>query len=195
MQNVLAWDKDADPFHGQADLGYANRETRNWLLDSRPLTELEKFVFVSFREDGQSTKWTELGIPQARVAHDPRHLMLSGSSPNMIPLMMWDALSVPDVTVTIAGTTFFATKEAYSATNRRFKHTLGAGTDETGSTGTLFERCPTFARHNVVDNLSLVANLVDGGAVQIDAEGKDIVDLSVPDYLKRLDELYGRGRR
>ena len=195
MQNVLSWDRDTDPVGGQADLGYVNRETRNWLLQTQPLAELEKFTFVSFREDGHSTKWQELGLPKARVARDPRRLMLSGSSPNMIPLMMWDALGVPEVTVTIAGTTFFATKEAYSVGNRRFKHTLGADTDETGSTGTLFERCPTFARHNVVDNLSLVANLVDAGAVTIDAEGKEVIDLTIPDYLMRLDELYGRERR
>jgi hypothetical protein len=195
MQNVLSWDKDTDPFGGQADLGYVNRETRNWLLQTQPRAQLEKFLFVSFREDGHSTKWRELGLERARVAGDPRRLMLSGSSPNMIPLMMWDVLGVPDVTVTIAGTTFFATKEAYSPGNRRFKHTLGADTDETGSTGTLFERCPTFARHNVVDNLSLVANLVDAGVVGIDGEGKEVIDLTIPDYLLRLDELYGRERR
>jgi hypothetical protein len=195
MQNVLSWDQNTDSFGGQADLGYVNRETRNWLLHTRPMADLEKFLCVSFREEGHSTKWQELGLPQSRVAKDPRRLMLSGSSPNMIPLMMWDALSVPDVTVTIAGTTFFATKEAYSAGNRRFKHTLGADTDETGSTGGLFERCPTFARHNVVENLSLVANLVEAGAAQIDREGREVIDLSVPDYLHRLDELYGRERR
>jgi len=195
MQNVLSWSKDTDPFQGQADLAYVNRETRNWLLHTQPLAELEKFLFVSFREDGNSSKWKELGLRRARVANDPRRLMLSGSSPNMIPLMVWDALSVPDVTLTIAGTTFFATKEAYSRANRRFKHTLGADTDETGSTGTLFERCPTFARHNVVDNLTLVANLVDAGVINIDSEGREVINLTIPDYLHRLDELYGRERR
>jgi hypothetical protein len=195
MQNVLAWDPELDPFGGDVELAWANRETRNWLLETRPMADLARYRALSFREDGSSTKWKTLGLPHARVALDPRRLMLSGSSPNMVPLMVWDVLSVPDVQVTVAGTTFFATKEAYSVTNRRFKHTHGMDTDETGSTGQLFERCPTFARHNVVENLSLVANLVTAGAISIDAEGQAIVDMSIPDYLLRLDELYGRERR
>ena len=195
MQNVLKWEASNDPFGGACDLAYANRETRNWLLENRPMEKLQQFRALSFREDGRSDKWRQLGLSTARVAHDPRALMLSGSSPNMVPLMVWDLLSVPDVTVTIAGTTFFATQQAYSPDNRRFKHSLGKNTDETGSTGGLFERCPTFARHNVVDNLSLVANLVHSGSVGIDPEGQAIVELSIPDYLHRLDELYGRERR
>jgi hypothetical protein len=195
MQNVLAWDPDLDPFDGDIDLAYANRETRNWLLETRPMAELNRYGALSFREDGSSTKWKTLNLPHARVALDPRRLMLSGSSPNMVPLMVWDVLAVNDVTVTVAGTTFFATKEAYSATNRRYKHTHGRDTDETGSTGELFERCPTFARHNVVENLTLVANLVSSGAIAIDREGQAIVDMTIPDYLQRLDELYGKERR
>ena len=46
-----------------------------------------------------------------------------------------------------------------------------------------------------MDNLSLVANLVTAGVVQIDREGQEVIDLSIPDYLERLDELYGRERR
>ena len=194
MQNVLEWDPLTDPFGGHVTLAYANRETRNWLIETGPRVELERFDAVSFREDGSSDKWKQVGVSTARVATNPHRLMLSGSSPNMVPLMMWDVLSVPDVTATIAGTTFFATREAYSVGNRRYKHPLGKDTDETGSTGALFERCPTFARHNVVDNLSLVANLVHGGAVTIDAEGQKIVDLETIEYLAVLDDLYGKDR-
>jgi len=108
---------------------------------------------------------------------------------------MWDVLKVEGVSLTVAGTTFFASQTAYTDTNRRFKHTLGRPTDETGSTGELFERCPTFARHNVTENLSLLANLAQSGAIAVDDECRRVVELDVVDYLTELDELYGVERR
>ena len=195
MQGVLSWDPTTDVFGGATDLAYANRETRNWLRDTNQWSELSRFDQVSFRVEWTREEWQSRGVMNARPAHDPRLLMLSGSSPNMIPLMVWDVLRVPDTTVTVAGTTFFASSIAYSEVNRRFKHTLGKPTDETGSTGGLFERCPTFARHNVVDNLTLVANLVQSGAITMDAEGSEVVSWDVEHYLNVLDALYGIHRK
>ncbi len=193
MQDVVSWDTASDPLGGQCDLAYASRETRNWLRETGSWDQLADFAVTSLRVDEGS----ELGASQVplRRAHDPRRLMLGGSSPNMIPLMAWDVMRVPGVTLTMGGTTFFASQEAYTAGNRRFKHTSGRATDATGSTGELFERCPTFARHNVLENLTLIANWVSQGAVSADRPMARVAALSPEDYMAELDDLYGRDRR
>jgi len=193
MQDVLSWDADSDPLGGQCDLAYASRETRNWLRETSAWDQLEQFQVTSLRVD----EGAELGSETAalRRAHDPRKLMLGGSSPNMIPLMAWDIMRVPGVSLTMGGTTFFASQEAYTEGNRRFKHTSGRATDETGSTGELFERCPTFARHNVLENLTLLANWVKEGAISADKPMTRVVALSAEDYMAELDTLYGIERR
>ncbi len=193
MQDVLAWDAHSDPLGGQCDLAYASRETRNWLRETDAWNQLDQFQVTSLRVDEGS----ELGSETAalRRAHDPRKLMLGGSSPNMIPLMAWDIMRVPGVTLTMGGTTFFASQEAYTAGNRRFKHTSGRATDETGSTGEFFERCPTFARHNVLENLTLLANWVSEGAISADKPMARLVALSPEAYMAELDTLYGIERR
>lgn len=195
MQDVLRWDEASDPLNGRCELAYASRETRNWLRDQDKWSELSHFQAVSFRVDATSQSWQELGVGNLRSAHNPKRLMIGGSSPNMIPLMVWDLLKVPDVSLVVGGTTFFASQTAYTQTNRRFKHTLGKATDETGSTGELFERCPTFARHNVTENLALVANLVQAGALKADDDCRRVIDLPVSAYLAELDQLYGIDRR
>lgn len=194
MQDVLTWDPASDPLGGACDLAYASRETRNWIRESDSWSALAAFQAVSFRLDQSNTPLPPHDSTVLRAAYDPRLLMLGGSSPNMIPLMVWDVLKVPDVSLTLGGTTFFASSTAYTAGNRRFKHTLGRGTDETGSTGELFERCPTFARHNVSENLNLVANLLEGGTLVADEDTARVASMSLDEYLTVLDELYGKDR-
>ena len=193
MQDVLSWDAESDPLAGRCELAYASRETRNWLRESNAWDQLNGFNITSLRVD----EGADLGSNSAllRRAHDPRKLMLGGSSPNMIPLMAWDIMRVPGVNLTMGGTTFFASQEAYTAGNRRFKHTSGRATDETGSTGELFERCPTFARHNVLENLTLVANWVTEGAISADKPMTRVVGLTAEEYMAELDVLYGIERR
>jgi hypothetical protein len=103
-------------------------------------------------------------------------------------------LGVPDVTVTIAGTTFFASAASYTPDNLRFTHSDAGTADARGSAGGLFERCLSFSHHALTDHLSLVANLVDAKVVTIDQAGRDVVSMSTEDYLITLDELYGVGR-
>ena len=195
MQDVLNWDDPTDPLSGRCELAYASRETRNWIRDNNLWSRLERFEIVSFRVDQVRQRWDELGSGNLRSAHNPRALMLGGSSPNMVPLMVWDILRFPETTLTVAGTTFFASATAYTPGNRRFKHTLGKDTDETGGTGELFERCPTFARHNVVENLTLVANLAQTGSIEVDEQCGRVISLGVEEYLSELDVLYGVDRR
>ena len=195
MQDVTSWDKDKDPLAGQCDVVWVSRETRNWIRDNDGWRVLDPFTAVSFRVDRENQEWPEIGSGNFRAAHNPSTLMVGGSSPNMMPLMVWDVLKVDGASLTVGGTTFFASQTAYTDTNRRFKHTLGRPTDETGSTGELFERCPTFARHNVTENLTLVANLALSGAIQVDKDCRRVVELDVVDYLSELDALYGVERR
>jgi hypothetical protein len=112
----------------------------------------------------------------------------------MVPLMVWDLMSVPDVTVTIAGTTFFATPAAYTADSVRFSHSNRGTADQRGSSGGLFERCRSFSHHALTHHLSFLANLVSAGAVSIDREGAEVLALTEIDYLGRLDQLYGVDR-
>lgn len=191
MQDVLTWDETRDPLGGRCELAWVSRETRMWIKETNAWDQLSRFDTVSFRVDRASQEWGEIGSKNFRASHNPSSLMIGGSSPNMIPLMVWDVLSVEGASLTLGGTTFFASQTAYTDTNRRFKHTLGKPTDETGSTGELFERCPTFARHNVTENLALVANLAQAGAITVDKDCKRVIDLNVVDYLTELDELYG----
>jgi len=195
MQEVLQWDQESDPYAGRCDLGWASRETRNWLRDHAAWDALAYLQAVSFRLNDVG------GIPHIgestliRSARNPRKLMVGGSSPNMIPLMLWDVLGVQDVTVHLTGTTFFASPRAYSESNLRLKHSVGKRTDVRGSTGELFERCPTFARHNVTENLNLVANLVNSGSLSADGDCHKVTNWDVKTYLEQLDDLYGIERR
>ena len=193
MQRVLSWDEQSDPLGGACQLAYASRETRNWIRDTDSWAELDRFDVVSFRLDANADAFPA-SAAVLRHAHDPRALMPGGSSPNMIPLMLWDLSRVPGVQLTLGGTTFFASATAYTEGNRRLKHTTGRDTDATGSTGELFERCPTFARHNVTENLTLVANLITSGAISADTPTREVASMSVPGYLATLDELYGKQR-
>lgn len=191
MQNVTQWNSDTDPLGGQCDIAWASRETRNWLDSSVSWHLLNDFDAVSFR--GQIPNHEKIPAISAliRVARSPQALLIEGSSPNMIPLAMWDVLTAPDTQVVIGGTTFFASEIAYTDSNRRVKHQVNKSTDAAGSTGLLFERCPTFARHNVSENLALVANLVNGGIVTTDSECERVIQLDEPSYLSELDTLYG----
>ena len=195
MQDVTSWDSKKDPLGGRCELVWVSRETRNWIRDNNHWNQLEGYQAVSFRVDRANQEWPEIGTGSLRAAHNPSTLMVGGSSPNMIPLMVWDVLKAQGAQLTLGGTTFFASQTAYTDTNRRFKHTLGRPTDETGSTGELFERCPTFARHNVTENLALVANLAQAGALAVDDECRRVIDLDALDYLGELDQLYGIERR
>jgi len=191
MQDVLSWDEKRDPLGGRCELAWVSRETRMWIKQTNAWDQLSGFDAVSFRVDRASQEWGEIGSGNLRAAHNPSSLMIGGSSPNMIPLMVWDVLKVEGASLTLGGTTFFAAQTASTDTNRRFKHTMGKPTDETGSTGELFERCPTFARHNVTENLALVANLAQAGAITVDKECQRVIELDVVDYLDELDQLYG----
>lgn len=191
MQNVTQWKPGSDPLGGQCDIAWASRETRNWLDSSSSWHLLSDFQAVSFR--GRIPKPEKIPAISTliREAGSPQALLIEGSSPNMIPLAMWDVLTAPDTRVVIGGTTFFASEVAYTDSNRRVKHQVNKSTDAAGSTGLLFERCPTFARHNVTENLALVANLVNGGIVTTDSECERVIELDEQGYLNELDRLYG----
>jgi len=191
VPGVMSWSDDSGPFGSACDLAYANSRSTKWFIANERPEAFERFRLVSFRTD----KWRELGITNGRTARNQsRLLMLPTDKTNLVPLMVWDVLSVPDVTVTIAGTTFFATATSYTPDNLRFTHSEAGTADARGSAGGLFERCLSFSHHALTDHLSFVANLVDAGAVDIDSAGADVVTMSAEDYLTALDQLYGVDR-
>jgi hypothetical protein len=191
VPGVLSWSDDSGPFGSVCDLAYANSRSTKWFVTNESLEAFDPFRVVSFRTE----KWRQLGISNGRTARNhSAFLMLNTDKTNMVPLMVWDALSVPDVTVTIAGTTFFATSTSYTPDNLRFTHSDVGRANPQGSAGGLFERCLSFSHHALTDHLSFVANLVDAGVVGIDQEGLGVVTMSPEQYLTTLDELYGVGR-
>jgi hypothetical protein len=191
VPGVMTWSDDSGPFGSACDLAYANSRSTKWFIDNESPEAFDGFRVVSFRTD----KWQRFGISNGRTAKNhSAFLMLNTDKTNMVPLMVWDALSVPDVTLTIAGTTFFATATSYTADNFRFSHGKAGRADARGSAGGLFERCLSFSHHAVADQMSFVANLVHAGAVGIDEAGWEVVNMSTEQYLKTLDELYGVGR-
>ena len=191
VPGVMEWSEDSGPFGSTCDLAYANSRSTKWFLANESPEAFEAFRIVSFRTD----KWRQWGIANGRTAKNhSAFLMLASDKTNMVPLMVWDALSVPDVTVTIAGTTFFATATSYTPDNLRFTHGDAGTADARGSAGGLFERCLSFSHHALTDHLSFVANLVNAGVVGIDQEGLRVVTMSAEEYLKTLDVLYGVDR-
>jgi hypothetical protein len=191
VPGVLSWSGDSGPFGSACNLAYANSRSTKWFVANESPRAFDPFRVVSFRTD----KWRQLGIGNGRTARNhSAFLMLNTDKTNMVPLMVWDALSVPDVTVTIAGTTFFATATSYTPDNLRFTHSELGVANAQGSAGGLFERCLSFSHHALTDHLSFVANLVDAGVVGIDKEGLDVVNMTTEQYLTTLDELYGVDR-
>jgi hypothetical protein len=191
VPGVLSWPDDSGPFGSTCDLAYANSRSTKWFIDNESPESFERFRIVSFRTD----KWRKLGMSNGRTARNhSAFLMLPTDKTNMVPLMVWDALSVPDVTVTIAGTTFFATAASYTPDNLRFTHSDQGTADARGSSGGLFERCLSFSHHALTDHLSFVANLVDAGVVGIDDAGRNVVGMTTEEYLATLDTLYGVDR-
>jgi hypothetical protein len=187
----MSWSTDSGPFGSACDLAYANSRSTKWFIDNVSPDVFAQYTRVCFRTE----KWRALGIENGRTAHSHnRLLLLNTDKTNMVPLMVWDALMVPDVTVTVAGTTFFATPTAYTADSVRFSHSDRGMTDQRGSTGELFERCRSFSHHALTQHLSFLANLVLAGAVSIDREGAAVLALEEIDYLNRLDQLYGVDR-
>ena len=189
---MTSWAGKDDPADGRCDVAYANSRSTKWFVKNATPSTFDAFTLTCFRTD----KWRALGQIRGRTAQNHQHLLpLATDRTNMIPLMMWDILLADPASVTIAGTTFFATATAYTPGNLRFTHSDRGRADETGSGGTLFERCRSFSHHAVTAHLALVANLVNAGVVTIDPEGREIIKMSTEDYLIRLDDLYGKDRR
>jgi hypothetical protein len=188
VPGVLSWQEDSGPFGSSCDLAYANSRSTKWFIKNLSPEAFSGFQRVSFR----SEKWQALGLSNGRTStsHE-RLLLLPSDKTNMVPLMVWDVLAVNDVTVTVAGTTFFATAASYTPDNLRFSHSARGQADERGSSGGVFERCLSFSHHAVSQQLSFLGNLVSAGVVAIDREGAEVMALTDEQYLTRLDDLYG----
>ena len=184
---VVTW-PDTDIASGRCDLAYANSKTTKWFVRENKSSFLKPFSFLSFRTDSG----TALGIKNSRVAvHHKRLLPMPWDRTNMVPLAAWDLLHVPDITVSISGTTFFASQTAYTANDVRFDAERNQSTDQSGSTGIVLERCVSFSHHNIGGHVNLMANLAEAGALSFDKDGARVVALSYADYMAEIDQFYG----
>lgn len=184
---VTNWPKD-DALGGRCDLAYANSDSTKWFVAHDEQSSLAKFDFVSFR----TSSWQPMGLSNGRTARNHKALMpMPFDKTNMVPLIAWDVLHVPEVALTIAGTTFFASQTAYTSHDVRLKEDRGGHTDQRGSTGIRFERCLSFSSHNLTAHHTLMSLLAQAGALDFDPEGTAVVALSSEDYLQEMDTLYG----
>ncbi len=184
---VTGW-PSGDALGGRCDLAYANSDSTKWFVAHEEAARLSEFTFVSFR----TSSWKVMELGNGRTARNHKALMpMPFDKTNMVPLITWDVLHVPDVTLTVAGTTFFASRTAYTAHDVRLKEERGGHTDQRGSTGIRFERCLSFSSHNVSAHHTLMSLLAEAGALDFDPEGTAVVALSSEEYLQELDALYG----
>jgi hypothetical protein len=187
---VVSWPED-DIAAGRCDLAYANSKTTKWFIRENKAHQLEGFSYLSFRTDSG----TNLGIDNSRVSfHHKKLLPMPWDRTNMVPLAAWDLLHVPDVSVSITGTTFFASQTAYTENDVRFDAERNQNTDQAGSTGIVLERCVSFSHHNIGGHVNLMANLAEAGVLRFDDDGARVVALSYADYLAEIDQFYGKRR-
>lgn len=184
---VLEW-PTTDIAQGRCDLAYANSKSTKWFVSQGKAAELERFRYLSYR----TSSGDALGLERGRVAFHHKNLLpMRWDRTNMVPLAAWDLLHVPGATVSITGTTFFASRTAYTANDVRFDAERNQSTNQAGSTGIVFERCVSFSHHNIGAHLNFMANLADAGAIAFDPEGSAVVAMSYRDYLEEIDEFYG----
>ena len=184
---VTGW-PDADVVGGRVDLTYANSDSAKWFVANNERQLFDRVEFASFR----TSVWQQLGLANGRTAyHHKRLLPMPFDKTNMVPLIAWDVLHVPDVSLHIAGTTFFASATAYTLQDVRLKEERGGHTDQRGSTGIRFERCVSFSGHHLSAHHTLMALLARAGVVSFDDDGQRVLELSTREYLADIDRLYG----
>lgn len=193
MPEIYSWNSSEDLLQGQADIAYLNHEAQFWLSE---LTEdqqrdvVDRFAVLVAKKSPDGL--AGVSHPGLRVAWSSTPLHLTGSE-NTVPAIIFDLLAVTQDTVTVIGTTFFASAVSYRSDNRRIRSHNGIRIDSQGRTGLPLERCTTLAKHNVIENRALVRNFVDVGLVRGDVDFSEVVALSDEGYLRRLDDLYGVG--
>jgi hypothetical protein len=184
---VVDWPA-TDIAQGRCDLAYANSKSTKWFVAEGKSSDLERFRYLSYR----TSSGDALGLGHSRVAFHHKNLLpMPWDRTNMVPLAAWDLLHVPGARVSITGTTFFASRTAYTANDVRFDAERNQSTDQAGSTGIVFERCVSFSHHNIGAHLTFMANLAVARAVEFDREGSAVVAMSYRDYLAEIDEFYG----
>ena len=184
---VTQW-PTSDVSEGRCDLAYANSKSTKWFIREGAVADLEKFRYLSYR----TSSGDALGLAHSRVAfHHKALLPMPWDRTNMVPVAAWDLLHVPDAQVAIVASNFFASRTAYTANDVRFDAERNQATDQSGSTGIVFERCVSFSFHNIGAHLNVMANLAQAGSVSFDAEGSAVLAMTYRDYLKEIDELYG----
>jgi len=186
---VTSWPEDSG--NGKCQLGYANNKSTKWFATHTPADFFSTFMYVSFR----TARGKELSLDNGRLAHHHKNLLpMPWDKTNMIPLIAWDLSHAHTGPLHITGVNFFASRNAYSPHELRFKEERSRATDVSGSTGMRFERCASFSNHAVGFHLSFMANLVEAGFLNFDEDGSAVLRNDTREYYMLLDDLYGRNQ-
>lgn len=189
-RGVMSW-PSADACGGRADIAYLNRRATEWISTCDDRSMLETFRFVN----GFTAIASRDDAPILRVSAKPRRLYLSGStSPNMVPVALFDVLLARPANVYVMGATFFTTSVAHRPESRPMDAQTGVRVTPKGSTGHYMAMCTDLAEQNATQNRALVRNLLLADVIDGDADVRRAVTGTDEDYLATLDAIYGRTR-
>jgi hypothetical protein len=182
-----SWDQSSDLFAGRVDGVYLTPENLSYLMnDTESRRKLQAYNWVLVK------KSSKIGLENLRIVDNRAWLFLTGHI-NIVPLATLDLVASGASGVYILASDFFASGNNYRVDSlRRFDNVTRI--DSTGSYGGEFDRCGTFASHNLLENRQLVKNLVNANKVTGDEFFLDAIDMSEAEYATRLDSLYGSTR-
>jgi len=193
MPGVTSWGSD-DVARGQADFAYLNGDSTEWLSSLTPSERdhlVASFLGVRIKKE---TSWESEYETVAQVRR-MKDLFLTGE-PNMVPTIILDQLMSGSSLLYVTGTSFFVGSEPYRSTERRHFHDIDLASDRYGAVyqGS-FERCYSHASHDQIVNRGIIRLLFDAGKVVGDEVFTKALTMSQTEYLRELENSYGRGRR
>lgn len=150
------------------------------MLEKLGRDELEQ-RFGRFKYFAIKSLEPRLGLTNTRQTERLCSRLFLNGHPNMVPLMCVDLLAPGEVSLHIVGVNFYASKEPYTA----------------GETDAFsrFHLCHSITSHNALENRALVGNFVKAGVVDGEKAFRDVLGLNDLEYLRLLDEYYGKPRR
>lgn len=174
----------ADLAGNKADIVYINPED----VEVLGREEKQKALAALSRYPLVVTKRRALpGLVNSRLGFNMGALFLGGHPHKGTQVIVNLLLHKPQ-SVHICGMNFFASVIPYRADS------LWTGAPGEGGEGGNFYSSHSFASHNLRENFGLVKNLFDAGAVSGDRGFRDVMSLSVAEYVHKIDKIYGEKR-
>jgi len=120
-------------------------------------------------------------LPNARSTAIRYSRLFPSGHPNLIPLICIDLLRAGIGSLFVTGVNFYASQNPYRVADTR---TLAR-----------FHMCTSIGSHNPLENRAIVKNLVDRGLVDGDAQFRNVLAIGNAEYLRLLDDYYGKPQR